>query len=114
MSKVYVKDHDKLRQIGTFKEGIFYSERSSNKHFFVNENGWGIERKVIEGLLHKGLKFVVIKDTDDNTFYHCTGRRFNDYSREIHHPPHDIQLVLPIHLWESGNVYPEELLQPQG
>lgn len=101
MTKVYINTDVGRRHIGTYGEGVFTSHRSSSKHLYKKLNAWGIDCKVLDGLIkdHE-LHTVIIHDKDTKTTYTTKAENFKQYGTILHFKPHRPQVFLPLDYWE--------------
>lgn len=106
MSKVMLKTDEGVKTIGSFVNGIFYAVRRKAVHFYRNENGWAMDREIFAGLVKKGLRKIVIHDSDNNLWYEISMDDFARYGKKIDHKGHREQLVADIDHWEVTKYKP--------
>lgn len=101
MTKVLIDTGVGTRHIGNFEDGVFTSKRQSSKHLYKKLNAWGIDCKVLDGLMKdRGLHTVIIEDTETQTKYVTQAENFKNHGTILHFKPHRPQVFLPLEYWD--------------
>lgn len=95
------QENGKIRNIGTFNDGLFICFRKYSKHFHRNLNSWGIDAAVFDDLVDKGLEKVVIRDTERGIDYEADVQTIKLHGKEMNFKPHRTQIFLPLALWKT-------------
>lgn len=104
MSKVQRYGENGLVTIGHFKTDwqgnkYFESVRKKSAHFFYKEDGWAIDKDVLNGLIRKGLSYVRIIDKEEQVNYETMVENFQKYGKTINYGSHGEQIVLSLTYW---------------
>lgn len=106
MSNVMLQTDAGVKNIGSFSKGIFFSQRRKSVHLFRKENGWAVDRAIFGGLVEKGLRKIVIHDTENRAYYESDMENFARHGTSIHYPGHRPQIVLPLDKWNKTDYKP--------
>ena len=107
-------DDGRRRRIGWVEGDTFYSRRKVGEHLFrggcetikeAREQGvsaWGLDCKVCDGLLQKGVKWFVIKV--GKKYYRCRLQDLKDRGFVLHIKPHRPQYFMEEYKFEQGGM----------
>ena len=73
----------KPRTIGVVTDGIFHTERSMAKHFFVKFNAWGLDYNALHNQIKTNCCLIHLLDRDTYSHYYTTPNHFIKHGQQL-------------------------------
>ena len=84
------------KKIGRVSGETFYKTVKKSRHFFRKWKAWAVDAGLLDYLIEKGVRNILIHETEENAYYSATLQDFKEWG--IH--------------WDFGNGHGEQVFLP--
>ena len=100
---IKVSVNGEIKTVGRIKDNLLaIFPRKKSKHFFRKFNGWGISKSILKRLSRDNIKYIGIKEQEENQNFLITLQKFIDNGHPYTHC-NDPQLITNVNKFKIKN-----------